>query len=70
LEKLFNSIVAYAPAIKMGDPTARLYRLTLAGGINSFGTTIWCYLARYCTFGMGNDKKTSTILEDIKTPAS
>jgi FHS family L-fucose permease-like MFS transporter len=38
--------------------------LTLAGGINSFGTTIGAILLGIA-FGMGNDKKTDLSLEDI-----
>lgn len=63
-----QQIVANPLAIKMGSPTTGAHRLTLAGGINSFGTTIGAILLGIALFGMGNDKKTSLSLEDIKLP--
>jgi FHS family L-fucose permease-like MFS transporter len=41
---------------------------SLAGGINSFGTTIGAILLGIALFGMGSDKKTTLSLEDIKLP--
>jgi FHS family L-fucose permease-like MFS transporter len=63
-----QQIVANPLAIKMGSPATGAHRLTLAGGINSFGTTIGAILLGIALFGMGNDKKTSLSLEDIKLP--
>ncbi|WP_316633773.1 MFS transporter [uncultured Flavobacterium sp.] len=63
-----QQIVANPLAIKMGSPQTGAHRLTLAGGINSFGTTIGAILLGIALFGMGDDKKTSLSLEDIKLP--
>jgi len=63
-----QQIVANPLAIKMGSPATGAHRLTLAGGINSFGTTIGAILLGIALFGMGDDKKTSLSLEDIKLP--
>jgi FHS family L-fucose permease-like MFS transporter len=63
-----QQIVANPLAIKMGSPDTGAHRLTLAGGINSFGTTIGAILLGIALFGMGNDKKTDLSLEDIKLP--
>jgi fucose permease len=52
-----QQIVANPLAIKMGSPDTGAHRLTLAGGINSFGTTIGAILLGIALFGMGNDKK-------------
>jgi len=63
-----QQIVANPLAIKMGSPTTGAHRLTLAGGVNSFGTTIGAILLGIALFGMGDDKKTNLSLEDIKLP--
>ena len=63
-----QQIVANPLAIKMGSPVTGAHRLTLAGGINSFGTTIGAILLGIALFGMGDNKKTSLSLEDIKLP--
>ena len=63
-----QQIVANPLAIKMGSPATGAHRLTLAGGINSFGTTIGAILLGIALFGMGSDKKTTLSLEDIKLP--
>ncbi|WP_269684472.1 MFS transporter [Flavobacterium lacustre] len=63
-----QQIVANPLAIKMGSPSTGAHRLTLAGGVNSFGTTIGAILLGIALFGMGDDKKTSLSLEDIKSP--
>ncbi len=63
-----QQIVANPLAIKMGSPTTGAHRLTLAGGVNSFGTTIGAILLGIALFGMGDDKKTTLSLEDIKLP--
>ncbi|KQW99019.1 MFS transporter [Flavobacterium sp. Root420] len=54
-----QQIVANPLAIKMGNPSTGAHRLTLAGGINSFGTTIGAILLGIALFGMGDsqDKK-------------
>jgi FHS family L-fucose permease-like MFS transporter len=63
-----QQIVANPLAIKMGSPETGAHRLTLAGGINSFGTTIGAILLGIALFGMGDNKKTALSLEDIKLP--
>jgi MFS transporter, FHS family, L-fucose permease len=63
-----QQIVANPLAIKMGSPSTGAHRLTLAGGVNSFGTTIGAILLAIALFGMGDDKKTALSLEDIKLP--
>jgi FHS family L-fucose permease-like MFS transporter len=63
-----QQIVANPLAIKMGSPTTGAHRLTLAGGVNSFGTTIGAILLGIALFGMGDNKNTSLSLEDIKLP--
>ncbi|CAD7802253.1 L-fucose-proton symporter [Chryseobacterium aquaeductus] len=49
-----QQIVANPLAIKMGSPQTGAHRLTLAGGINSLGTTIGPILLGIVLFGMGN----------------
>ncbi|KFF05608.1 MFS transporter [Flavobacterium reichenbachii] len=63
-----QQIVANPLAIKMGSPQTGAHRLTLAGGVNSFGTTIGAILLGIALFGMGDNKKTNLSLEDIKLP--
>ena len=63
-----QQIVANPLAIKMGSPDTGAHRLTLAGGVNSFGTTIGAILLGIAIFGMGDNKKTTLSLEDIKMP--
>ncbi|KQS93733.1 MFS transporter [Chryseobacterium sp. Leaf394] len=55
-----QQIVANPLAIKMGSPQTGAHRLTLAGGINSLGTTIGPILVGIALFGMGNDKETAS----------
>lgn len=52
-----QQIVANPLAIKMGDPETGAHRLTLAGGINSLGTTIGPILVGIALFGMGNKEE-------------
>ena len=63
-----QQIVANPLAIKMGSPATGAHRLTLAGGVNSFGTTLGAILLAIALFGMGDNKKTNLSLEDIKLP--
>lgn len=49
-----QQIVANPLAIKMGSAETGAHRLTLAGGINSLGTTIGPILLGIVLFGMGN----------------
>lgn len=52
-----QQIVANPLAIKMGSPETGAHRLTMAGGINSLGTTIGPILVGIALFGMGNDEE-------------
>ncbi|MFB9076408.1 MFS transporter [Flavobacterium procerum] len=64
-----QQIVANPLAIKMGDPATGAHRLTLAGGVNSFGTTIGAILLGIALFGMGNkeeSKKDKSSIEIIQ----
>ncbi|WP_035646942.1 MULTISPECIES: MFS transporter [unclassified Flavobacterium] len=61
-----QQIVANPLAIKMGDPATGAHRLTLAGGINSFGTTIGAILLGIALFGMGNDDGKKKDLQSIE----
>lgn len=63
-----QQIVANPLAIKMGSPSTGAHRLTLAGGINSFGTTVGAILLGIALFGMGDNKTTTLSLDDIKLP--
>ena len=49
-----QQIVANPLAIKMGSSQTGAHRLTMAGGINSLGTTIGPILVGIALFGMGN----------------
>jgi MFS transporter, FHS family, L-fucose permease len=60
-----QQIVANPLAIKMGSPQTGAHRLTLAGGINSLGTTIGPILVGIALFGMGNDKESKSNDKDL-----
>lgn len=49
-----QQIVANPLAIKMGSPDTGAHRLTMAGGINSLGTTIGPIIVGIALFGTGN----------------
>lgn len=55
-----QQIVANPLAIKMGSAETGAHRLTLAGGINSLGTTIGPILLGIILFGMGDKEDTAT----------
>ncbi|MDY3537453.1 MFS transporter [Riemerella anatipestifer] len=63
-----QQIVANPLAIKMGSPETGAHRLTLAGGINSLGTTIGPILLGLALFGTGGNGDTSLNLNDVKLP--
>lgn len=62
-----QQIVANPLAIKMGSPSTGAHRLTLAGGINSLGTTIGPILLGIALFGTGSEH-TELSLDDVKLP--
>ncbi|MFW2136732.1 MFS transporter [Chryseobacterium sp. TY4] len=70
-----QQIVANPLAIKMGSASTGAHRLTLAGGINSLGTTIGPIIVGIALFGTGNKSeplpanlsKTETLVHEYKT---
>lgn len=56
-------------AIIMGDPKSGAQRLSMAGGINNFGTTIGPLLISFAIFGsVASGTKAVASIESIKTP--
>ena len=65
-----QQIVANPFVINFGDKKTGAHRLNLAGGINSFGTTIGPVILSYALFGgIQNSTGSSSSLENVKTPA-
>lgn len=62
-----QQIVANPLAIQMGSSETGAHRLTMAGGINSLGTTIGPILLGLAFFGRG-EKSTELKLEDVQLP--
>jgi fucose permease len=60
-----QQIVANPLAIKMGSPQTGAHRLTLAGGINSLGTTIGPILVGIALFGMGTKEDSAPKNENL-----
>ncbi len=60
--------VANPLAIALGPPSTGSQRLTLAGGINNFGTTIGPLIVSYAIFGSGTSGNTDANIEDVKIP--
>ena len=63
-----QQIAANPLAIVMGDPKTGAQRLTLAGGINNFGTTIGPLLVSVAIFGSVLSGGTEASIESVKTP--
>ncbi|MBI3719577.1 MAG: MFS transporter [Sphingobacteriales bacterium] len=56
-------------AIVMGDPKTGAQRLSMAGGINNFGTTIGPLLVSFAIFGkVSADSTNVASIESVKTP--
>jgi FHS family L-fucose permease-like MFS transporter len=55
-------------AITMGDPSKGSQRLSMAGGINNFGTTIGPLLISFAIFGSATATSSEASIESIKTP--
>lgn len=55
-------------AIAMGDPKTGSQRLSLAGGINNFGTTIGPVLVSLAIFGSVNTTSASASISAVKVP--
>ncbi|TWT19498.1 sugar MFS transporter [Luteimonas wenzhouensis] len=63
-----QQIAANPLAIMMGDPATGAQRLTMAGGINNFGTTIGPLLVSLAIFGSVAAGGTEASIEAVKTP--
>ena len=63
-----QQIAANTLAIVMGDPATGSQRLTMAGGINNFGTTIGPLLVSFAIFGSVATGNTEASIESVKTP--
>lgn len=63
-----QQIAANPLAIVMGDPRTGAQRLTMAGGVNNFGTTIGPLLVSFAIFGSVASGGTEASIESVKTP--
>ncbi|GEM51409.1 MFS transporter [Empedobacter brevis] len=60
--------VANPLAIALGNPATGSQRLTLAGGINNFGTTIGPLIVAYAIFGHASNGETELSIDAVKIP--
>src|SRR5688572_27187733 len=63
-----QQIAANPLAIVMGDPKTGSQRLTMAGGVNNFGTTIGPLLVSFAIFGSVASGSSVASIESVKTP--
>src|SRR5690606_34421828 len=63
-----QQIAANPLAVVMGDPKTGSQRLSLAGGINNFGTTIGPLLVSFAIFGSVTADAAEASIESVKTP--
>ncbi|MEY4866027.1 MAG: hypothetical protein RLY64_281, partial [Bacteroidota bacterium] len=63
-----QQIVANPLAIALGDPSTGAHRVSLAGGVNSFGTTIGPLLVNYAIFGSIGGSDANLGIENVKLP--
>jgi FHS family L-fucose permease-like MFS transporter len=63
-----QQIAANPLAIVIGDPATGSQRLTMAGGVNNFGTTIGPLLVSFAIFGSVSSAHTSASIESVKVP--
>jgi len=63
-----QQIAANPLAIMMGDPKTGSQRLTMAGGINNFGTTIGPLLVSFAIFGSVASGSSEASIESVKIP--
>jgi len=63
-----QQIAANPLAIVIGDPATGSQRLTMAGGVNNFGTTIGPLLVSFAIFGSVSAANTHASIEAVKTP--
>lgn len=63
-----QQIAANPLAVVMGDPKTGSQRLSLAGGVNNFGTTIGPLLVSFAIFGSVTSNNTEASIESVKVP--
>jgi MFS transporter, FHS family, L-fucose permease len=63
-----QQIAANPLAIIMGDPKSGSQRLTMAGGVNNFGTTIGPLLVSFAIFGSVASGSSVASIESVKVP--
>ena len=63
-----QQIAANPLAIVMGNPATGAQRLTLAGGVNNFGTTIGPLLVSFAIFGSVVGGNSEASIESVKVP--
>lgn len=63
-----QQIVANPLAIALGSKSTGSQRLTMAGGINNFGTTIGPLLVSIAIFGSATSSNTTASIESVKVP--
>jgi MFS transporter, FHS family, L-fucose permease len=63
-----QQIVANPLAIALGSTSTGSQRLTLAGGVNNFGTTIGPLIVSYAIFGSATSSNTTANIESVKIP--
>lgn len=63
-----QQIAANPLAVVMGDPKTGSQRLSLAGGINNFGTTIGPLLVSFAIFGSVSASSSVASIESVKAP--
>lgn len=63
-----QQIAANPLAIIMGDPATGSQRLTMAGGVNNFGTTIGPLIVSFAIFGSVSAGSSTASIESVKTP--
>jgi len=63
-----QQIAANPLAIVMGDPKTGSQRLTMAGGVNNFGTTIGPLIVSFAIFGSVSSGSSVASIESVKIP--
>jgi len=63
-----QQIAANPLAIVIGDPQTGSQRLSMAGGVNNFGTTIGPLLVSFAIFGSVSSGNTEASIADVKIP--
>ena len=63
-----QQIAANPLAVVIGDPKTGSQRLSMAGGINNFGTTIGPLLVSFAIFGSVTSSSSEASIESVKTP--